>query len=213
MQYTTIALFALAGLASAQTPPNPINSTSPAGSDTAAPATYGHSSSAPASAGCDATYSNCQTAPNANQATCAANYAQCLGYNPFAPNGTNTAAPIQLGAPAAVTVVTDVVTAYTTYCPFATQVTQNGVVYTATASQTLTITNCPCTVTKSVSQQTGSMTSSSAPAKSTAATNGTSSTNGTTYKPVAYVPGTGAGNQLAAGGSLLAAAAAAIFLL
>lgn len=45
---------------------------------------------------------------------------------------------------------TEVHTAYTTVCPVATQVTFNGVTYTATASQTLTITNCPCTVVKPV---------------------------------------------------------------
>ncbi|KAG9238132.1 putative clock-controlled protein 6 [Amylocarpus encephaloides] len=45
---------------------------------------------------------------------------------------------------------TEVHTAYTTVCPAATEVTFNGVTYTATASQTLTITNCPCTVVKPV---------------------------------------------------------------
>lgn len=38
--------------------------------------------------------------------------------------------------------------AYTTYCPEATQITHNGVTYTITEATTLTITNCPCTVTK-----------------------------------------------------------------
>jgi len=46
---------------------------------------------------------------------------------------------------------TEVHTAYTTVCPASTQLTFNGVTYTATASQTLTITNCPCTVVKPVS--------------------------------------------------------------
>jgi len=45
---------------------------------------------------------------------------------------------------------TDVVTAYTTFCPEATTITHGSHTYTATASQTLTITNCPCTVTKPV---------------------------------------------------------------
>lgn len=45
---------------------------------------------------------------------------------------------------------TEVHTAYTTVCPAATQLTYNGVTYTATASQTLTITNCPCTIVKPV---------------------------------------------------------------
>ncbi|KAH6674399.1 putative clock-controlled protein 6 [Halenospora varia] len=45
---------------------------------------------------------------------------------------------------------TEVHTAYTTVCPAATQLTFNGVTYTATASTTLTITNCPCTIVKPV---------------------------------------------------------------
>jgi len=46
---------------------------------------------------------------------------------------------------------TEVFTAYTTYCPASTEITLGGKTYTATASQTLTITECPCTVTKPVS--------------------------------------------------------------
>jgi len=44
--------------------------------------------------------------------------------------------------------VTDVVTAYTTYCPFATEVTLGGKTYTVTEATTLTITDCPCTISK-----------------------------------------------------------------
>lgn len=43
--------------------------------------------------------------------------------------------------------VTDVVTAYTTYCPSATKLTHAGTTYTVTEATTLTITNCPCTIT------------------------------------------------------------------
>ncbi|CUS12715.1 unnamed protein product [Tuber aestivum] len=43
---------------------------------------------------------------------------------------------------------TEVVTAYTTYCPGPTTVVQNNKTYTVTKATTLTITNCPCTVTK-----------------------------------------------------------------
>jgi len=46
--------------------------------------------------------------------------------------------------------VTEVFTAYTTFCPASTEVTFNGITYTATESTTLTITNCPCTVVKPV---------------------------------------------------------------
>jgi len=51
---------------------------------------------------------------------------------------------------ASVVYTTEVHTAYTTVCPAATELTFNGVTYTATASTTLTITNCPCTVVKPV---------------------------------------------------------------
>ncbi|EMC96061.1 hypothetical protein BAUCODRAFT_515072 [Baudoinia panamericana UAMH 10762] len=46
--------------------------------------------------------------------------------------------------------VTDVVTAFTTYCPSSTQLTHNGVTYTITSATTFTITDCPCTVTRPV---------------------------------------------------------------
>lgn len=42
--------------------------------------------------------------------------------------------------------VTTTVDTYTTVCPAATSLTYNGVTYTATASETITITNCPCTI-------------------------------------------------------------------
>ncbi|PMD52553.1 uncharacterized protein K444DRAFT_647220 [Hyaloscypha bicolor E] len=46
--------------------------------------------------------------------------------------------------------VTEVFTAYSTYCPASTELTFNGVTYTVTKSSTLTITNCPCTIIKPV---------------------------------------------------------------
>lgn len=49
-----------------------------------------------------------------------------------------------------VTYTTVVVDTYTTVCPEATTLAFNGVTYTVTASQTLTVTNCPCTVSKPV---------------------------------------------------------------
>ncbi|RAL65445.1 hypothetical protein DID88_001012 [Monilinia fructigena] len=39
--------------------------------------------------------------------------------------------------------VTDVVTSFTTVCPAATTLSYNGVTYTATKNETITITNCP----------------------------------------------------------------------
>jgi hypothetical protein len=46
---------------------------------------------------------------------------------------------------------TEVVTAFTTFCPEATKITHGGVTYAVTEATTLTITNCPCTVTRPVS--------------------------------------------------------------
>ncbi|KAF8429660.1 hypothetical protein EV426DRAFT_639444 [Tirmania nivea] len=40
---------------------------------------------------------------------------------------------------------TEVVTQYTTYCPFPTTIVENNYTYTVTEPTTLTITNCPCT--------------------------------------------------------------------
>ena len=40
---------------------------------------------------CKAQYDACAYAPDANQATCASNYASCLGYNPFASNDVSSA--------------------------------------------------------------------------------------------------------------------------
>ncbi|EKD13875.1 uncharacterized protein L3040_005509 [Drepanopeziza brunnea f. sp. 'multigermtubi'] len=54
------------------------------------------------------------------------------------------------GSNASVVYITEVHTAYTTYCPASTELTFNGVTYTATESTTLVITNCPCTVIKPV---------------------------------------------------------------
>jgi len=79
---------------------------------------------------------------------------------------------------------TEVHTAYTTVCPAATQLTYNGITYTATASQTLTITNCPCTVVKPV-YTTSAVAPTVSPVYPTA--------NATSVAPVPTVPaGTGA---------------------
>jgi len=45
--------------------------------------------------------------------------------------------------------VTEVVTALTTYCPLATEIVHGSKTYTVTSATTLTITDCPCTITKS----------------------------------------------------------------
>jgi hypothetical protein len=48
------------------------------------------------------------------------------------------------------TYVTEVVTAYTTFCPTPTKVVHGTNTYTVTKATTLVITDCPCTVTKPV---------------------------------------------------------------
>jgi hypothetical protein len=71
----------------------------------------------------------------------AATAALVAGTNAYAyKNSTSTST-----APA---YVTEVVTAYTTYCPEPTKITHGGKTYTVTKATTLTITDCPCTVTK-----------------------------------------------------------------
>ncbi|KXT18447.1 hypothetical protein AC579_8157 [Pseudocercospora musae] len=75
------------------------------------------------------------------------------GYGPPPSNtsssvtGGTTAAPVLPQKPS---YTTEVVTELTTYCPESTQITHGGVTYTVTSATTLTITNCPCTVTKPV---------------------------------------------------------------
>lgn len=49
-----------------------------------------------------------------------------------------------------VTVITEVVDVYTTYCPGPTEITHGTQTYTVTEPTTLTITDCPCTITKPV---------------------------------------------------------------
>ena len=49
-----------------------------------------------------------------------------------------------------VTVTTEVVDVYTTYCPGPTEITHGTKTWTVTEPTTLTITDCPCTVTKPV---------------------------------------------------------------
>jgi len=45
---------------------------------------------------------------------------------------------------------TEVVTAYTTYCPAPTVITHGASTYTVSSATTLTITDCPCTISKPV---------------------------------------------------------------
>lgn len=71
------------------------------------------------------------------------------------PKPTPTPTPTGISLPPPVSIngtvippvwVTTTVSAYTTYCPAPTQVTQGNLTYTVTSATTLTIKNCPCTV-------------------------------------------------------------------
>lgn len=105
---------------------------------------------------CYEAYNMCRGKPSANMATCAAEYASCLGYVPFGDDGslvtptacsskTSVAVPTTTGH---VVYTTEVVTAITTYCPAATTMTFGNKTYTVTEPTTLTVTDCPCTVSK-----------------------------------------------------------------
>ncbi|KAH6874077.1 hypothetical protein B0T10DRAFT_499423 [Thelonectria olida] len=104
---------------------------------------------------CYDAYNTCRGKLDSNKAACAAEYAACLGYSPFGPDGslvTPTACSTQAHptkpATKPPTYTTEVVTAYTTYCPGPTTLSFNNKTYTVTEPTTLTVTNCPCTITK-----------------------------------------------------------------
>ncbi|KAH0149745.1 hypothetical protein KCU67_g10947, partial [Aureobasidium melanogenum] len=165
----------------------------------------------------------CQTTPvdglSANQAACVGEYATCLGENPISPTGgiissfiPYTATASSSAAPsgnASMVYTTQVVTALTTVCPAPTAgayvTTIASKEYTISSATTITVTDCPCTI------------SSMVPAKSTSVNGGmmtsaAGKTNGTatTTKPVIY---TGAAGHLGAGMGFLGAAAGAVMLL
>ncbi|KAK7737933.1 hypothetical protein SLS53_006311 [Cytospora paraplurivora] len=111
-----------------------------------------------------------------------------------------------------VTYTTEVVTAVTTFCPAATEITHAGTTYTITEATTLTITDCPCTITKPVTTVASlACVTCAAPSSSAAPvyTNGTGSYPTTGVAPglpagTGGVPvggGNGGGNSGSAGGS------------
>jgi len=89
-----------------------------------------------------------------------------------------------------VSYTTEVYTEYTTVCPAATELTYNGVTYTATESTTLTITNCPCTVVKPVTTSSYVYCATCTPVAPTY-TPVYPTTNGTTTAPAVTVAPTG----------------------
>jgi len=60
------------------------------------------------------------------------------------------ATAVSAGYNGTVVYTTDIVTAYTTYCPEATSITLGASTYTVSEATTLTITDCPCTIVKPV---------------------------------------------------------------
>lgn len=112
--------------------------------------------------------------------------------------------------------VTDVVTAYTTYCPSATKITHGASTYTVTEATTLTITNCPCTITRPVSSTKASsavvtskaaastgVSSKAAASASSTYTAPKISSSATSSAPVTSY--TGAANKVQVAGGMLAA--------
>lgn len=85
---------------------------------------------------CTLTRSGTGTLPTGSQSVASASSA--LPEKPSSSEATN-------GFESSTTVV---VSSFTTYCPSSTEFTFNGKTYTATDSTTLTITDCPCTLTK-----------------------------------------------------------------
>ncbi|KAL7783600.1 Metallo-dependent phosphatase [Trichoderma ceciliae] len=64
---------------------------------------------------------------------------------------TATSEATSASQPSDATIITEIVTSYTTYCPGSTVITAGSSTYTVTEATTLTITNCPCTLTHTVS--------------------------------------------------------------
>jgi len=123
-------------------------------------------------------------------------------------------AGVQASAYGNVSYTTEVVTALTTYCPFATQITHGGSVYTVSEPTTLVITNCPCTVTKPVVTASAvvcntctSYSNSTTAAPTTLAPSSTGSTpiaTASSSTPPTSVPTAGAGKVVALSGGALA---------
>jgi len=84
---------------------------------------------------------------------------------------------------------TDVVTAFTTVCPASTQLTYNGVTYTATESTTLTITNCPCTLVKPVTTYSSVSTPAPVYTNATVTHSAPAGTGAPSAPPVPYTAG------------------------
>ncbi|CAD0107102.1 unnamed protein product [Aureobasidium uvarum] len=177
---------------------------------------------------------------SANQAQCVSEYATCLGENPVASTGGIISSFIPYTATASASAssmvyMTEVVTCVsillyvptflmgimlisqnrlTTVCPAPTAgayvTTIHSNVYTVSSATTITVTNCPCTVSSKVPA--ASVTGGAQGGMMTSAGNGNKNgtATATQSKPAVY---TGAAANVAAGMGFLGAAAGAVMLL
>ncbi|KAK9450342.1 uncharacterized protein V1518DRAFT_205001 [Limtongia smithiae] len=101
---------------------------------------------------------------------------------------------------------TEVVTEYTTYCPYATTFTEGNSTYTVTEATTLTITNCPCTRTSTYTTSTVTVCPCTKTSSATTVASSTTAPAVSTF--------TGAANKAqVAGGAVAGAVAIAAYLL
>ncbi|KAL5590757.1 hypothetical protein FOBRF1_014314 [Fusarium oxysporum] len=102
---STTVLNTRSGTSSSSAPAYGGSSSSTVGADTTTPA-VSTDTSIPETydcvTECNDDYNTCRTAPDANMASCAAQYAQCLGYNPFN-GGGSLVTPTACSVPASVT--------------------------------------------------------------------------------------------------------------
>ncbi|KAF5679882.1 cell wall glycoprotein [Fusarium denticulatum] len=99
---------------------------------------------------CSDKYDDCRVAPNANMATCAAEYAACLNYNPWESGKFVKPTACHAGGKPTAVYTTEVVTAVTTYCPEATTLTFGNKTVPVTAPGTVTVPDCHFTTTKPI---------------------------------------------------------------
>ncbi|KAM0323217.1 hypothetical protein ACHAPQ_008775 [Fusarium lateritium] len=91
---------------------------------------------------CSDKYDDCRVAPGANMATCAAEYAGCLNYNPWEsgkfvkPTACKAGGAKTTGVPC----TTETLTKVTTFCPEKTTLTYGNVTVPVTAPGTVTVT-------------------------------------------------------------------------
>ncbi|KAF5024488.1 hypothetical protein F66182_3428 [Fusarium sp. NRRL 66182] len=104
---------------------------------------------------CHDKYNKCRVAPGANMASCAAQFAECLGYSPWDDNGSLVTPTACVEKPKHTKPVkpvytTEVVTKVTTYCPEPTTLTYGNKTIPVTSPGTVTVTDCHFTTTKPV---------------------------------------------------------------